>query len=228
MRQIRRTIAWWTHRVSVRLHSSSLWRRRTFRRIHDQNLWQSAESASGPGSQLNQTEVVRRAVSPLLRELGVRSLLDAPCGDFHWMSTGELGVDRYVGLDIVEEIIDENRRRYGSAGREFLVRDIVTDPVDRVDLILCRDCLVHLSFHEIRRAVRNFKRSGSEYLLTTTFPGRGKNHDTASGGWRPLDLQAKPFGWPPPLTLIDEGCTEGGGAYADKGLGLWRLADLPD
>ena len=36
-----------------------------------------------------------------------------------------------------------------------------------------------------------------------------------------------PFNFPPPLRLVNENCTEGDGAYGDKCLGLWRLADLP-
>src|SRR5437660_1775959 len=36
-----------------------------------------------------------------------------------------------------------------------------------------------------------------------------------------------PVALPEPLEVIVEGCTEVGGAYADKALGLWRVADLP-
>jgi hypothetical protein len=43
-----------------------------------------------------------------------------------------------------------------------------------------------------------------------------------------LNLQLPPFNFPAPLRLIEENCTEDGGKYADKSLGLWRLSDLPD
>ena len=36
-------------------------------------------------------------------------------------------------------------------------------------MILCRDCLVHLTFDDARAALQNLRRSGSKYLLTTTF-----------------------------------------------------------
>ena len=29
-----------------------------------------------------------------------------------------------------------------------------------------------------------------------------------------------------PLRIIGEGCTEGNGAYIDKALGMWRIADI--
>ena len=47
-----------------------------------------------------------------------------------------------------------------------------------------------------------------------------------TGDWRPLDLERDPFGFPAPLELLNERCTEGGGIFADKSLGLWRTADL--
>lgn len=95
-----------------------------------------------------------------------------------------------------------------------------------MDLILCRDCLVHFSDEDVFRALRNLARSGSRYLLTTTFPERPVNPPIRTGKWRPLILQAVPFALPPPERLINEQCTEGAGAFADKSLGLWRLETI--
>ena len=66
-----------------------------------------------------------------------------------------------------------------------------------------------------------------DLLLATTFTGRTENLDIATGGdWRPLNLQIPPFSFPPPLRLVNEGCTEGRNMFTDKSLGFWRLADL--
>jgi hypothetical protein len=35
-----------------------------------------------------------------------------------------------------------------------------------------------------------------------------------------------PFGFPNPIKLVVEGCTEAGGRYADQSLALWRLIDI--
>jgi hypothetical protein len=135
-------------------------------------------------------------------------------------------VDRYTGLDIVEPLIRENVRRYGGATTEFRPADLVRDPLPAADMILCRDCLVHLPFRDIRSVIANFKASGSRYLLVTTFSDRDRNFDVPVGDWRPLNLMRPPFDFPPPVELIREDCTEYDGRYADKSLGLWRLADL--
>ena len=138
-----------------------------------------------------------------------------------------LGVKKYTGVDIVAALIAEDQARYGSACREFQCQDLIRDPLPEADVILCRDCLVHLNFRDAKKVLENFKRSGSRYLLTTTFTGREANEDlTGSMVWRTLNLERAPFNLPPPLRLINENCTEGGGAFADKSLGLWRLDDL--
>jgi hypothetical protein len=95
-----------------------------------------------------------------------------------------------------------------------------------VDLIFCRDCLVHFSFDDIRRALQNICRSGSAYLLTTTFTEQRQNQDIVTGQWRQLNLELEPFSLPKPLSLINEDCTEGEGKFADKSLGLWRIEEI--
>jgi hypothetical protein len=107
------------------------------------------------------------------------------------------------------------------------VLDLTSSPLPPADLLLCRDCLVHLSLTDARRALANIRRSDITYLLTTTFPAEPTNVDVVTGDWRPLNLQRPPFGFPEPLELLVEGCTEQQGLFADKSLGLWRVADLP-
>lgn len=198
-----------------------------FRHAYATNHWAGADSPSGPGASLEQTAVIRRALPELCEKLSVKSLLDLPCGDCSWMSAVNLGDMEYIGADFVSEIIEGNARRTLPGQRDFRVLDLLTSPLPRADLVLCRDCLVHFSFADIARAIGNLRASRTTWLLTTTFPGQAENLDVRTGDWRPLDLQRAPFDWPEPVELINEACTEGGGLFADKSLGLWRLNDLP-
>jgi hypothetical protein len=197
-----------------------------FTKIYRRNLWEDPESLSGPGSNLAQTEVVRQALPELLRRHGCRTMLDAPCGDFHWMKEVPLDLDLYIGADIVEELVASNRKLYGTERILFRRLNIITDPAPKVDLILCRDGLVHLSFRDALAALRNFARSGSSFLLTTTHTDRARNEDIVTGQWRPINPMLPPFGFPEPLELINERYTLGEGLYRDKSLGLWRISDL--
>lgn len=199
-----------------------------FTEIYRTNYWGSEHSASGPGSDLRQTEVVRRELPRILESISATSLLDAPCGDFFWMSKVDLRGISYVGMDVVPDMIESCREKYGSPERQFLVGDISTSKLPQVDLILCRDCLIHLPLAVVHAALANFKRSGSKYLLTTIYPEHPGNWDIAPGDWRGLDFEKPPFGFPPPILVLNEGCSEGhSDEYRDKSLALWRLQDLP-
>jgi len=199
-----------------------------FRLAYRDNLWRGAETPSGAGSSTDQTRVIAAALPRLCATYGVGSLLDIPCGSFNWMADVDLRGIRYTGGDIVPEIVADATRRDGRRGRRFLVLDLTRSPLPAADLLLCRDCFVHLSYSDITRAVANIRKSDIEYLLTTTFRAESAFRDIVTGDWRPLNLEAPPFVFPPPLELLHEECTEHGGAFADKALGLWRVGDLPD
>lgn len=200
----------------------------TFSEIYQKNLWEGKESISGPGSGSDQTEVLITELPRLLSGLKVKSMLDLPCGDFGWMKETELSLDYYIGADIVPELIYKNRKKYEHDSRKFQVLDLTCDPLPDADLILCRDCLVHFSFDDIAKAIRNLKNSSIPWFLSTTFPECKQNEDIPTGDWRVLNLTRPPFNFPPPEYLLNEECTEGAGQFRDKSLGLWWIRDLPE
>lgn len=196
-----------------------------FQEIYDRKMWGSEGSVSGQGSSLAETEAVRAALPALIGELGIKSMLDAPCGDFHWMNTVDFDVD-YIGGDIVPDLVTRNQAQYANARRRFTWVDLTADVLPKVDLVFCRDCLPHLAASEIRKAIANIRRSGAKYLLTTTFERNTDNPDIPTGMFRAINLELPPFSLGKPLRLIDERCPTPG--YGDKRLGLWRVSDLPE
>jgi SAM-dependent methyltransferase len=212
----------------------SVWRGRLRRRsaetvftdIYRRRAWPGTESVSGPGAEFAQTRTLSAALPRLLLELRVSTVLDLPCGDFHWMSSVDLGGASYVGADIVEDLVASNAQRYTKPGIEFRRLDLLKDPFPDADLLICRDCLVHLSFRDVARAFRNIARSRCTYLLTTTFTERTTNVDIETGNWRTLNLRLAPFQLPAPLRTLNEQCTELGGAYSDKALALWEVEGI--
>jgi SAM-dependent methyltransferase len=217
-------------REAARLYRS--WRARgisrqeTFAEIFRQNAWNGTDSVSGAGSDTLQTRRLIRELPALLREFEIGSLLDVPCGDFFWMRQVDLTGIQYVGGDIVPELVSRNKQ-YETANLAFGVIDLLSAQLPKSDLVLSRDCLVHLSHMDVFQALANICRSGSELLLTTTFPQHRRNRDICTGEWRTLNLELEPFRFPKPLRVLEEGCTEAG-KYADKSLGLWRIADVKE
>jgi hypothetical protein len=190
------------------------------------NTWGGKESVSGQGSDAEQTRTIVRELGVLLRELEIHTMLDVPCGDFNWMKHVDLGATSYVGADIVEDVIRRNEMEYRSERVRFEKRNLLEDSLPKVDMIFCRDCLVHFSYEDVFRALRNICDSGSTYLLTTSFPSRRRNEDIVTGQWRPLNLELAPVVLPAPVRVVDEGCTESDGAFRDKSLCLWRVNDV--
>ncbi len=200
-----------------------------FTHIYNTHAWPGKESYSGPGSTLKETTIIRKKIPELLQELNAKIFLDAPCGDFHWMQHVDLHfLDQYIGMDVVSTLIQKNKQKYENENRLFLCANIITDSLPQADVILCRDCLVHLKFQDIMQALKNMKSSGVTYLLTTTYPRTQLNRKlniTAPRPWRPLNLQRPPFNFPKPLILINEG-SKHEKRHPDKSLGLWKIEDI--
>lgn len=198
-------------------------RRGVFARIYNDHSWGSAESGSGTGSELRATGELRQRLPEMLSRLGATALLDAPCGDWNWMRHVDLPVDRYYGIDIVPEVIAADQARFGGQGREFRAGDLTRDALPAADVILCRDCLVHLSFQDASKVLENFRATGATWLLMNTYPDVQENRNQFTGKrWRHLNLLQPPFCFPEPVEMVPDG-----GAVDPNQLGLWALQTLP-
>lgn len=198
-----------------------------FNQIYDTNRWGSAESISGFGSEINQTKNLISEIEKILVEKNINSFLDIPCGDYNWMKEVNMNKIKYTGADIVKDLIEKNIEKFKDKENvSFEVLDLIQDPLPQHDIIFVRDCLVHLPFSEITKAIKNIKSSGCKYLMTTTFTNCNQNIDIIMGDWRKINLEKKPFNFPKPLIIINENCTEANGKYQDKSMAIWDINTL--
>ncbi|MDA7788008.1 class I SAM-dependent methyltransferase [Sphingomonadaceae bacterium] len=170
-------------------------RRERFSAIYDNKLWLSDESLSGGGSDEYHTTQIRSELPKLIRAHNIKSVVDAGCGDFNWLRLIRKKLDiEYTGLDIVESVIINNKK-YQDARTQFHVADVISDPIPDCDLLIVRDVLFHLSFHDIEKFLFNLKDTNYRYLLTTShvFSREHKNTDIETGDFRKIDLEARPF-----------------------------------
>lgn len=178
------------------------------------------------GSDRIQTRNVVTELPRILREVGATTVVDAGCGDFYWMQHVDLSGFDYLGVDIVKLLVERNGSKFETDRIRFKQLDLLTQAVPHADVVLCRDVFVHFSYKDMARALANIRQSGSKYLLATTYTAVRKNQDIATGWWRKLNLEQAPLNMPKPERVFVEGCTEVGGANADKSLALWRLSDI--
>lgn len=199
-----------------------------FTDIYNKNAWRSNESVSGPGSTLEFTTQLRTVLPRIFEKYDIKSVVDAPCGDFNWMKEVDRSVlDFYIGVDVVSQLIAKNKDLYEDGNTKFQILDITSDTIPRSDLIICRDCLFHFSNKDIFKTLTNFKNSGASYLLTTTHTDVTRNKNIITGGFSLVNLEQKPFNFPKALEYLDDrGKYPAGHVQYNRKLGLWKLADL--
>ena len=194
--------------------------KRRFEEIYLTNTWACEESRSGEGSSISATTKTREAIIEFVNNHRIESILDIPCGDYNWMKEVPFK-GKYIGGDIVAQVIDQNQKRYGSESRRFQLLDITKDPLPECDLILSRDCLNHLAFCDIQKALKNLFKSNAKFLALTNFPLQKVNRNQESGFvYRELNFNRPPFGLPEPMADYNEE------AHPGKHLAFWRLEDL--
>lgn len=214
-----------------------------FAKIYRDHLWGSA-SKSGPGSTVEAAAGAVIALKQAMLHTCARSLLDVGCGDFGWLGTAlpSLRAEGAIGelvevraIDIVEEPFAGARSRFPDV--KFAVLDVVTSippgTEHRPELVLCRQCLNHMSLADAQAALTHIMKSGATFLLASTYDEAPSNAqvDSAAVGstaYREWSLDAPPFdtilGGPPEAKWLDE--------YSDARrhanpmqLALWRLAE---
>ena len=187
-----------------------------FSRIYRRNYWGSNESVSGNGSTLEYTENIRKELPKLFNDFSIKSVFDVPCGDFNWMQhvISDFPI-KYTGGDIVTDLVQNCNTNYKKENIKFIEFDLTRDKFPDADLMICRDCLFHLSYKDIYKFFNNFLESNIEFLLTTTFINNSdfKNSDIITGDFRKIDLYSEPFNIPRDkliYKIIDDGSTGSG------------------
>jgi len=194
-----------------------------FSGIYETGAWQHGDDAtpgSGEGSTLAATARLRDVLPSLLSELNVHTLLDIGCGDFTWMQHVELE-QNYVGVDVVDSVIEKNRKLYERPGRIFAVADATADDLPEADAAMCREVLFHLSFEDIKKLLGNLLSKKRSYLIITSDTRTLFNSDIPTGDFRPLNLEARPLRFPPPDRVIDDAAVSPG-----RIIGVWNVKNL--
>tara|TARA_B100000989_G_C19522092_1_gene464706 strand:+ start:70 stop:834 length:765 start_codon:yes stop_codon:yes gene_type:complete len=209
------------HKIN-KLNSNSL----KFKYIYDKNIWSSEESVSGIGSTLKYTKKLRDHLPDFFKKYEIKSILDAPCGDFNWMQKVLEDCDlTYLGGDIVDNLIHKLNSEYSNEKIRFINLDICKDDLPDVDLIFVRDCLFHLSNDDIKRFIQNFQRSNIKYLFTTSHKNNNffENKDVVTGSFRRIDLFSAPYSFSKNFIEEIEDYIQ---PYPERSMYLWEKNDL--
>lgn len=175
----------------------------------------------GPGSTMSYTEGLRSELLPFLKKHNIHSILDIPCGDFSWMSTTNIADELdYIGADIVDSLIMSNRKNYPKV--DFRVYDLTADELPEVDLIFCRDCLLHLSFKDIEKAFDNIAMSNIKYILTSNWNSGDNTKDIITGSYRFLNFEEFPYSFGTGIDRISDWIP----GFPQREMILWGIDDI--
>jgi hypothetical protein len=161
----------------------------------------------GSGSTHWFTEPIRKNLANFFEKHNIKSMLDAPCGDFSWMSLIDFPTDfDYLGADLHINLIKSNRNKYK---KNFMVLDITDDFLPKKDVIFVRDCLIHMSDHYRLKFFRNFLFSNIKYLMLTSHPNHTQNLDLGNdkmngGNYQPINWELSPWNFPTPIDSCED------------------------
>jgi hypothetical protein len=194
-----------------------------FTDVFENNKWRCSETASGAGSSLAWTQNLRKGLPILLKGLEVETFLDVPCGDFNWAKEVDWGGINYIGGDIVASLIEKNTELYGGEKTSFKQIDLSKDQLPQADVILVRDCLMHMSVEDAGKCLDNIFKNKVKYLLSSTYPDKESNnlgHQTSQYLSR-HNLEKAPFGLEKPILYLNDANKH----VPLKLLGLWKVAE---
>jgi SAM-dependent methyltransferase len=190
-----------------------------FTNIYLNNLWGGGKTKSdttylfdsGVGSGDPTAIPYAECVNNFIQTHEIRRIVDLGCGDFRVGRRIAQKNRYYIGVDVVEPLIEANQSRFASDHVEFRCLDIITDEIPAGDLCLVREVLQHLSNAEILAILP--KLSGFRWVIVTEGqpgpPGSFKpNRDKPHGGdsralWNSgVFLSAPPFNLPRVTLLL--------------------------
>lgn len=167
-------------------------------------------------------------IESIIKKYNIQSINDCACGVFeNWMSLLDLSGVQYTGYDINDLAVNRNRKDYPHI--QFYELDLVNEQVPYADLIICRDCLFHLSNSFVNSILTNFINSGAKYLLSTQHNWLDKNPDLTpkelenEAGFRLINLEIKPFSLGIPIELHEENVLDYYNVGNDRQMGLWQI-----
>ena len=195
-----------------------------FSDIYKENFWENNESVSGDGSTLEYTKNLRKNLPELFDRFKIKSILDAPCGDFNWFRRVDRSGIEYTGGDVVSELIDRNNENFRDERTRFVKLNIIESELPKSDLWFCRDVLFHFSYADIFKTLENFAASNIRFLFTTTHTKCTANTDIFTGQFRLLNLRLEPFNLPRPTYSIDDWID----GYPERKMCLWTRQTIAE
>jgi len=141
----------------------------TMTQIYDLNLWGGKEFDFYSGAGSHDIKIVQPYLDAVISFLNSHNnsltVCDLGCGDFNIGKQLTKYTSHYIGVDIVDTLIERNKTLFKEDNLEFHCLDIAKDELPTANCIILRQVLQHLSNSEIQDIVR--KLAAYKYVILT-------------------------------------------------------------
>jgi len=188
------------------------------------------ETFCGLGSYLKNTKEATQFITDVIEREQIETIIDIGCGDLNWMQhvgLASMGVMSYVGIDFDSEILDIAKSRVHEGSMfSFIQQDVrKLSSLNKCDLIICRDLLLHLKTDAVKRLLDVILYSRSSWLITNNYDIEQNTELDSLAEYtlkkrksRKLNLCLSPYDWPESdRSVREKGCGH------DRRLCLWNL-----
>ena len=98
------------------------------------------------------------------------NVVDLGCGDFVIGSKIRRLCNNYIAIDIFDQLIDYNKKKYKELNVDFRVLDITSDELPSADVCFVRQVLQHLSNQSILQFLEAIKNKYKYLIITEHLP----------------------------------------------------------
>ena len=106
---------------------------------------------------------------------------------------------KYLGIDIVDEIIKKNKKKYENEKVKFASFDIINFYTEeKFDLVFMRDFFIHINNSDIKKILINLQKMNIDYFAFENYDIK-KNDDVTIGSHRKINLKLDPFNLEEPM-----------------------------
>jgi len=183
-----------------------------FKKIYLKKIWTPEQKKknfkfySGTGSHEKEfTEVYLKKVENFLNSFPTKpDVVDLGCGDFEIGSKLRKFCNKYTAVDIFDELINHNKKKFNNYNVEFLSMDITKDNLPKGDICFLRTVLQHLSNDSIKSFLILIKDKYKYLVLTEHLPNLKNfksNVDMPTSSFIRLDKKSGVILTDPPFNL---------------------------
>ena len=135
-----------------------------FNKIYNENLWTHKYSKSGYGSQGNFLNFSVKIIKKN-KYINNKSVCSIGCGDFNFGKKIYKISKNYIGIDIVENLINYNKKKFSSKKVKFKCLDAVRDEIPRANVYIIRQVFQHLKNENIQKILLKIIKKNPSFII---------------------------------------------------------------